>query len=306
VVMMILGILTFLSVNMFKSEDARNHLSKTDDRLELITAKIKQYYEIHQQLPVHDPDGTQTDEIPVQVNGLDMEQKYRFDAWGQYLKYDPGDVSDIQDVGGVAASIVSGGPDQNIDTKEDNITIFINVMVEAKFITLKKLKVLGEKVAAYDALFAGVDNNGNKEVDDILSIGDAAELTGDASAPVNFNTCPPTNSFNNDPSGGFATLDAIEDCTLEDIEDCKGVVNYNCPAPLINHIVSFYGLPSGLPGGYDLDPWNHYYKWGYEGRRLIPDDDTTKITPSDRRYHRFYSSGPDEDVIQDDITFAGQ
>jgi prepilin-type N-terminal cleavage/methylation domain-containing protein len=306
-VVMILSVLTFISVNLYNSFKARSQLSETQDRLKLVSAKIKQYYHTHEQLP--SAGGVGANEVPVQSNALDMEQKYRLDGWGQYFRYtgpDATDLTNIAGVGGVAASIESGGPDQNLATVNDNITIQVDVTAEAKEITRNELKVLQEKVAAYDALFAGIDNDGDGVVDD--SSGAAAVLRTGALYPNN--TCPPTNSFANDPSEGYSTLDAIE--------MGAGVASYNCSSPLITHIVEFYHLPAdnlndpndslALRGNYLKDPWdntnhNNYYKWGYENRAR---DDGSAITKLDPRYHRFFSSGPSTTIIEDDIIFTGE
>jgi len=302
-VAMILSVLTFISINLFNSVKARDQQRETQQRLALITAKIKQYYQTHGRLP--EPAGTNKNEIPVQADALDMEQKYRLDAWGRYLVYNPGDINNngqyvnIQDVEGFAASVESGGPDQNLDGEENNLIVFIDVTAEAIEITKRKLKVLHEKVAAYNLLFEGVDNNGDGIVDTISSVGNSAEVSIEAPG----NTCPPTHSFINDPSEGLSTLSAIEETE-----------KYNCPAPLVDHIVKLYGLPTAFPegynrnldpvfpDGYERDPWKREFKWGYEGRLL---DDGTPIETSDRRYHRFFSSGPDDSIIDDDIVSTG-
>ncbi len=301
-VMMVLSVLTIISINLFNSVDARGHLYETEDRLELIKAKIKRFYETHEELPDPvDPDGAgpaEADDVPVQADALDMEQRYRMDAWGHYLQYYRGSTITEYDVNGQTAAgvLISLGPNQVQDfinlpanptvftSAGDDLLVPIIVTAEAKTITLKRLKAIQEKVDAYDALFSGIDNNGDGGVDNTADVGDAAVLNDD-------NTCPPTNSFDNDPSEGLSTLDAIE----------IGTVAYGptCTAPLINKIVAFYGLPDT----YVTDAWNQGFLWGYEGRLR---DDGSPIETSDRRYHRFYSSGPDNTDVQDDITYNGE
>ncbi|RZB36039.1 MAG: hypothetical protein SRB2_02544 [Desulfobacteraceae bacterium Eth-SRB2] len=312
-VVIILSVVTYISITLFNSVKARDQLRETRQRIDLIAAKIKQYYQTHQQLPKPIPeDGT-----GVPVEALDMEQKYRLDAWGQYLEYHRAthtgqDTDDLvgYEVDGhepAAVVLISLGPNQTRDyesnetvypqefttgTESDDLLIATDVTADAIRITEHKLKVLQEKVAAYDALFAGIDNNGDGTVDNTSNVGEPADLRDDAP-----NTCPPTHSFANDPSEGLSTLSAIEETGA-----------YNCPAPVVDHIVKFYGLPSGSPEGYDHDPWVdqngqfRQFKWGYEGR---PIDEDSQITTSDPRYHRFYSSGPDADDSQDDIIFSG-
>jgi len=294
-VALILSVLTVMSINLYNAAQSRNKNTETRNRLTLIEATIKQYYRAHEALPAVPFIGSS--EVPVEA--LDLPQKYRFDAWGHFLTYNPGNVINIRDIinpadGLLYAAVVeSGGGDQNLLTDPDNFTVHIDLASEAKNVCRKRLMVLQEKVAAYDTLFAGIDNNGNEIVDDLGDTGAAAVLTGPALTP-NYNTCPPTNSFDNDPTNGLPTLDAIE--------AGAGLVNYNCIMPLVDHMVSFYGLPTGANGGFDLDPWNRKFKWGYEGATL---DDGTLMETTDRRYHRFYSSGPADDDISDDIVFGG-
>lgn len=310
-VVIILSVLTYISVSLFNSVKAGDQLRETRQRMDLLTAKIKQYYLTHQQLPKPIPeDGT-----GVPVEALDMEQKFRLDGWGQYLIYNPGDPNangqytniTNTDLEGKAALIESHGPDQKLDAPndKDNIKVFVDVTAEAILITRQKLKVLQEKVAAYDALFAGIDNDGDGTVDNTDDVGKHAETT----VFYPDNTCPPTHSFTNDPSEGLSTLDEIE--KLLDVY--TEPYDYNCQKGVVFHLVEFYGLPSGrnsdnefecvLPGGYDCDPWNRPFKWGYEGKLRDDGDEIDK--DSDPRYHRFYSSGPDVDDSQDDIIFSG-
>lgn len=320
-VVMLISIVTFIAINMFNSVKARGQLSDTHERLDLVVAKIKQYYEIHEQLPEPiDPDGAgpePANELPVQPDALDMEQKYRLDAWGHYLRYYRAssivgfEVNSQSNVAGVLISLGAnqtqdyimvpgtptvfrdGPPPGSGDLRADDLLIPIIVTAEAKLITLRKLKVLQEKVDAYDALFAGIDNDGDGTVDNILSTGDAVELTGTPPA-LDYNTCPPTNSFANDPSEGISTLDAIE----------TGSGDYNCPGPLIDLMVDFYDLPNTFP----TDSWNQPFQWGYEGRAL---EDGSLVEPMNSRYHRFYSTGPsgpdpgNTDIL-DDIVFLGK
>lgn len=322
-VVMVLSILTFISVNMFNSVKARNHLTETDDRLTLIAAKLKQYYALHETLPAPvDPDGLgpePEDDVPVGVDALDLEQRYRLDAWGHYIRYLDASAINVLSIdgssSGVAGVIVSLGPNQiqdyTVDDPDnpttftsggDDVHVSIDVAAEAKAITLRELKNIQEQVAAYDALFPGIDNDGDGEVDEVSDVGSGAILTIRGAPPSrDYNTCPPANSFSNDPSGGFPTLDAIESGTIDVV---TGEGDYNCPAPLINHFVDFYELPNSLL----LDSWNQLYQWGYSGKLL---EDGSSINTTDRRYHRFYSTGPSgsdaaDDSIIDDLIYSGQ
>jgi Tfp pilus assembly protein PilE len=288
-VAMIMGILTFASIYLYNSARSRSQSAESRERLNLIAAKIKQYYQSHEKMP---QDLTRQTEVPVGPDLLDMEQKYRLDAWGQYFTYTMDENGDIRGIEGYAASIRSNGPDQDPNLTQDNIIVYIDVTAEARRITQKKLKVLQEKVAAYDALFSGVDNDGNGTVDDRASLWRAAALR---SLPALDGDCPPTKNFSNDPSQGLSTLDAIENHKGKDY-NCSGFV---IPSPLIRNIVHHYALP----GSYLEDPWGHPFHWGFNGRER---DGGSVITTSDPRYHHFYSSGPDTDRIEDDIIFSAE
>lgn len=302
-------LIAFFIFRMANSVQGREKLSGTRGRMEMVTAKIKQYYSAHEQLP--DVVGPSLNQVPVAPEALNLEQKYRLDEWGTSFVYDPGDVNNIQDVigsngVGYAASLTSAGPDQLIDPPhdKDNLVVNIDLTQEASDIVLNKLKVLQEKVAAYDAMFASVDNDADGEIDEDPRAAAATTTNG---------ACPPTGSFTNDPSEGLGTLDAIEQSDA-----------YGCPAPLVDHIVRFYGLKSSIdpntgayvPGGYDRDPWmadpndpnsHRPFAWGYPGR--VSGDPAVQ----DRRDHRFYSIGPDgidgpnpADNTDDDITYSAQ
>jgi prepilin-type N-terminal cleavage/methylation domain-containing protein len=310
-VAMVLSVLTFISLTLFNSGKAREQLRETQVRLELITVKIKQFYKSRGQLPAP----VNGNKVPVQsdpdhgvVDSLDMAQKYRLDAWGQYFRYFRANgIADykVNNREAEAGILISLGPNQIQDyivddpvdpttftsaPEGDDLLIPVNVTEEAKTTTLYKLKVLQEKVAAYDALFSGIDNDGDGTVDE--NVGAPALLK-----PTDDSTCPPTSNLDNDPSEGLSTLDAIENET--------DAIDYgvDCSATVVEWIVKFFGLPY-VDGdietdpwkrqhGYNWDPWNRQFRWGYENL-------------SDRSYHRFYSSGPDEAINEDDIIFGGE
>ncbi len=349
-VVVIISILTFMAINLFNSVKARDQHHDSRQRMDLIIAKIRQYYQSQEQLPPPD------DNNKLPAEDLGMEQKYRLDAWGQYFEYhsaaDNGCINDDEDMEGPFVLEVDGRPADGVlislghnqkrdyvsdntetpctfTTGGDDVLRGLDLTAEKTGIALRKLKVLQEKISAYDALFAGVDNNGDGVVDNVADVGNPAIIEVDVG-----NTCPPTHSFTNDPPEGPATLSEIEKLSEnEDVEDdyiyadCLQSSPDDLPLPVVFHIVDFYGLPSGRSensdecdpnrtGGYDCDPWNRPFKWGYEGRIL--DDNETEITvypldssldppppPSNRWYHRFYSSGPNETIIEDDIIFTG-
>lgn len=270
---------------------ARSLEQQTGRRMALVEARLRQYYLAHGELP-DDVDGR----LPVQADALDMEQKYRLDRWGQFFLYDPGDPADIQDIrdgeNRYAAVLRSRGPDQRPDTADD-LVIRLDLTEEAGRIARSRLRVLMEKVLAYESVFVGRDNNGSPEADrppemdeDLLA---AAELVDGARS-----TCPPTTAFANDPISGLPTLDAI----ARAIDNTGGEL-YDCTEDhsLAWHLCTLYNLPTGSPGGYDVDPWGQAMVWGYEGYVL---DDGTSLERSDHRYHRFFSRGPDWSTSSDD------
>ncbi len=292
-VAMIFGVLTFISLNLYHSFKARSQMSETQERLKLITAKLKQYYQTHERLPM--AAGQDRDQVPVEPDALDMEQKYRLDAWGRYFRYrhDPDDLLNIRYLQSegrfLAARILSDGPDQKPDTPDD-VSADVDLSAEAKQITRNRLKLLQEKVAAYDALFPGIDNDGNGIVDDLSGLGRAAVLR----ATVGTGACLPITGFANDPSEGLATLDFI----ARELDG--GGTPYNCSDSLIERIIAFYQLPESCGS----DPWQNPVHWGYPGLR---GPNSFELGSLDRRYHCFFSAGPDQLIgTDDDITLGGR
>ena len=289
----------------------RDQFTATDNRIAVIEAKIRQYYLAHQQLP-----GNAANEIPVDIAALDLEQKYRLDGWGHYFRYTTEDITSLTDVDGRAASIVSGGPDQDIDSEDDNITVYIDLYTEAGEITRRKIRMLMEKVSTYDALFAGIDNDGVNQdfYNTITSLSDPSPTPAIDEDPLDAADivdtldpedviCPPVSGFENDPASGLPTLDEIEKA----MDGVTGAESYTCTTGrfLATHLATYYHLRTGFtddgidPGGYDVDPWQNSLQWGYIGKTL---DDGSIISDSmNPRYHTFFSSGPDSTTIEDDI-----
>ncbi|MFH0813615.1 MAG: type II secretion system protein, partial [Pseudomonadota bacterium] len=142
----------------------------TVNRMIVIRDASKDYYRGHRNLP--DPAGTN---VPVQ--DLDVEQKYRVDAWGQYFYYNritktvdgisPATITITAtniiglSVNGkqVAGVIISGGANQTIEpstisgttfTKTgDDIVVPINVQAEAIEIANNELHIMAKKACAY-------------------------------------------------------------------------------------------------------------------------------------------------------------
>gem|GEM_PF-6120725 len=278
-VIMIAMVISFGIFRLYRSMQGHAEYTATHARMQIIKDKIEQYYLSHEHLPAAGPESDETgfvkNQVPVQADALDMEQKYRFDEWGRFIVYLPGDINDIQDMDGYAAKITSAGPDQLIDppNEKDNIEIKIDLTRAATDIVLRKLKALQAKVVAYDAMFAGLDNDGDGVIDE-----DAGKDPADFVEDRN-NICSLTGKYDDyDPSEGLSILDKFD--TL-------------CPSiALSSRFVNFYGLKSGMPGGYDYDPWNRLFKW----RGLCQDGEL--------KCHVFYSMGTDGlDKTDDDISY---
>jgi len=295
-VVTIIILVTFYLFRIGLSQQALSRVQDNDRRMTLVLEAMREYYQTHLRLP--DPAGPDGDEVPVAPDRLDLEQRYRYDAWGQPYIYDPGDPASIVDVDdpltaaveAYAASLRSSGPDQLLNTADD-VVRYLDLNRDAVAHCLEKLAVLQQQVARYNSLFPGIDNDGVFEPPDAVPAID--EDPGEVVATnVEGSTCPPTSNMVNDPADGYTTLDAIE-------QDAYPA----CPAPLVEHLAALYHLDTAFPGGYTLDPWGRPMRWGYEGRVL--GDGVSVITPTDRRYHRFYSQGPDPADVGDDIVVAG-
>ena len=293
-----LAIVALVAAFLFRSGQAiksGNLEQRTRQRMALVEARIRQYYAAHEQLP-DAVDGR----VPVQADGLDMEQKYRLDCWGRFFLYDPGDVTNILDIvdgsDRYAAVLRSSGPDQRLNTRDD-LVLYLDLTSEATAIVQRKLRALQERVRAYDALFTGRDNNGSPGTDTPPEI-DEDLLAAAQLLPGARSTCPPTSYLANDPVSGLPTLDAI----ARAIHGAGGQL-YDCPddQSLAWDLCTLYHLPTGSPRGYAIDPWGQALVWGYEGYIL---DDGTSLERTDRRFHRFFSRGPDWTSSSDDDIVA--
>ncbi|CAN2039154.1 conserved hypothetical protein [Candidatus Magnetomoraceae bacterium gMMP-15] len=295
----ILGVIAFFAIGISQSVQNMGKLNETKSRMEQIAAKAKEYYRGHEDLPASP--GTPANSVPVGASDLNMEQKFRLDAWGRYFEYhfktkndiDGNTILDILglNVNGhfVAGALISYGPDQildpntisgasneNINSNSDDIVIPIDVSLQAVEIALKELKVLATKVKAIDALYEGVDNGGgNSNPDDIINM---VTSPCEYARPTAFNAsvgCPRISGLVNDPNCGTATLDNI---------DSFASPRYGCTmgTNAIEAIIAFYSLADP---GYKNDPWGQEYLWG-EGQ--------STYLSSNPHYHKFFSMGPNQ------------
>lgn len=266
----ILGIIAVFAVSISHSSKNLARTNDTKNRMREIKRAALDYYQGHRDLPA--PAGT--NEVPVAAAAFNLEQTHRLDAWGRYLHYDRAlhaALTSRTDITGItvdnkeaAGVIVSSGPDQAFETTNlsspyatagDDIVLPVSVNEQALAIAMQDLEVLQDKVQALDKMFAGVDNNSGGGVDE----NGCAPAIG----------CPQA-VMTNDPNCGTATLDAI----TPSYSFCSRTVD--TPAELI---AVFYDLGETRM----LDPWLNEYNWG----------DASSYAPSDLRFHRFFSSGPD-------------
>lgn len=309
-ILLVIGIMGVIAVFTIAISHSIRNMTKVNDtrsRMEQIVAKAKEFYRNSGNLP--GPGGTTTSttygttdidmgEVPVQTSSLNLEQKFRLDAWGQYLLFHIAtftasgdtDIDGINvDGNGAAGIIISLGPNQTQDyitsggptppavidyeTRGDDILLPINVSQEAGEVALEELKELQSKVKAIDALYEGIDNN---------SSGAPDETGCTAASPTTATGCPPTTltgSGNNDPNCGTATLDYIEQ--NNNSYTCGNVTSNRALTAVIN----LYALANPQ---YRLDPWGNPYQWGCGTVCTSP------YVPCDKQYHKFFSMGPDQ------------
>ncbi len=277
-------------------------------------------------------------EVPVQQ--LNLAQKYRLDTWGQHFLYarpvkQDGRGQEITDIAGfkvdgrdAAGILISLGPNQKADydqndteftTSGDDMLLPITLEKEAFEIAMEALEVLDKRVSAYDRHFAGIDNRDlpNTPIDnlktsyehtapvpplpyppypnpivsdpeapgyhpdreDFLRSENYLLIDADGCAPASGGTIvrnclvqPPARNLENDPNCGRASIDSC-DTSLDALEDLREIFE--------------------LGERYLLDPWGNPYQWG----------NSAIFGNEDRRYHLFFSMGPDGEAnTLDDIT----
>ena len=296
----IAGMIAAFAISISSSISGLSKMAMTKARMETIAAKARQYYRSHKVQVTAAT--TPADSVPVTSTGLNLEQKYRLDGWGKFLYYRVFDSSDLTNISGfdlnsssvkVGAVIISAGSDQLFGPKNDKIDkiksddefndryndsgkywvavdndliLWVSFNQEATEITLEELQVLQEKVEAFDAMFEGIDNDGDDGVDeDGGCIVDTDNTTG----------CPPCGV--NDPNCGRATLDDMEDTSTSNYSACSFDTT-----SAVKYLVDFYGLSSQ----YLIDPWGADYQWHVDNAPTSPPSVT------ERYHHKFWSYGP--------------
>lgn len=265
----ILGVIAVFAMSISHSAKNLAKITETRNRMKEIQRAAFDYYRGHRDLPA--PTGS--NEVPVGTTALDLEQKHRLDAWGRYFYYDRAVDSTRTDIIGitvdgkaVAGVIVSTGPDQALEatngsspysTAGDDLVLPISLAEHAFTIAMSDLQVLQAKALAFDAIFAGVDNNSSGGVDE----NNCTAVLG----------CP--QSATNDPNCGTATLDTISSYSA-------------CGYPVTSAVAfvsNFYALGDTIL----LDPWLNEYAWG---------DPVSIVDVADPRYHKFFSYGQDRGI----------
>lgn len=314
----IVGIITTFVISISSSIRNMSNVSETKNRMIEIAAKAKDYYRGHETLP--DPGNLtspppyivsntfKSGQVPTQAAALDLEQKYRLDSWGQFLEYHMTTSAALTDIDGintdggkrVAGIIISYGPNQQQDytgppgavipipfnNAGDDIIVPINVSKEATEIALEELKVLQDKVNAFDALYEGYNNDGDGQIDEDGCVNiDTGAYTGCPPAPTTSLTDGTT--FNDDPNCGTATLDEMEDSVTPAIGYIDNLSTY-CPAnnngvPGAGQAYEALKQIYTLGDSFDSDPWGNIYSWGFPAT----------YGTSNQRYHKFFSAGPD-------------
>jgi len=276
-VMTIIAMVSAFGVGIISSLQGMASTTGTINRMSVIEKKARDYYRGHGAMPT--PSSAPADSVPTEQSLLDLEQKFRLDAWGRYIEYHVNgtDITGVTvDTTSVAGVLISGGPNKVIDTDTtttaftttgDDILVGINVSAQAVAMAIEELITLQEKVNAYDKVYQGVDNDDDGTMDET----GCSAVTVSSGCPLS----PGTALTTNDPSCGSATLDAWD--------------SYACASPydnVLDFIVSWYGLGDE----YMTDPWDNSYDWG----------DATTYASSDAQYHKFFSPGPDGTSGTDD------
>lgn len=331
----VLGIVAGFGIGLANSMLNMSKVNETRRRMQVIAAKAVTYYRCSGVLPQGlkadgDPDSAGT-YVPVTSAYLNLEQKYRLDGWGQYFYYyTMRNASAISINNGlfsipinsktlinsvtvdtrlVAGVIVSGGSDQqrqsgegpSFTTTKDDIVYPIDVSQVAVERTLDDLKSLQGKVSAFEAMYQGIDNNGDGRVDESGCVEQGECASSPCISPSAWSHCPPpdttyASSNFSDPNCGTATLDRMSTTpsTYHACRSSDSCIWGNVPSnsDTTHRVNAFFYCLFHLPQTLMYDPWLRVYKWG----------DGSTFTSDKRQYHGFYSLGPDTSTENDDIT----
>lgn len=322
----IMGVIAVFAISLSGSVRNAAKVKDTQQRMEEVVVKLRAFYRNTETLPAAGGAGT---DVPVGAGALNMEQKYRYDGWGQTVRYyfhnfsvpvvrqplGPGTTtvivlpevqSFIVDGKAAAGVLVSNGPDQTpnstpspnpatgsppytINTTGDDIVIPLDLSQEAVELALDELRILQAKVKAFDALYEGINNGGATTNPDEDGCVAAEPKTTAAG-------CPPTN-LTNDPNCGVATLDEIADDVGGQNYACA---QYSVQAVRVDAVGTILDVYS-LAVKFAVDPWGNGYVWGRNNATTVGGKDITGTGTGSSYYHKFYSLGPDVTVDDDDI-----
>lgn len=296
----IVAAVTIYLTRMVGFVESGNKVDDSFDRMTKIVQQTKAYYLSQEALPA--PVGSPLDDVPVDLQQLNLSQKHRLDAWGQYFIYiRASTITGFQVNGREAAGIlISLGPNQTKDYDDsvidvytsggDDLLVPITVASEAWQIVMTELEMLDKLVMAYDRVFAGIDNDAGDTTTDggyiyfppsTANIGPYTVNFSDPSDDRSFFLIDESGCVRADPAGcasGLPITNITNDpnCGRATIDDCANPVNA---------ILTRYDLSDP---SYQTDPWGNPYQWGL-GDGVSP----SSLSQSDRRYHVFYSMGPD-------------
>lgn len=263
--------------------------SLTKIRLDTVHSALQRYYLTHHDLP--EAAGT-TPANTVPVEALNLEQRYRLDAQGQFFHYNRLPETGNTDILGiivnntpVAAVLAAAGPDGVIadanqgnpyddpNVTSDDIVVGVPLRAEATKIAQWTVEVLQREAIAYSGLFEGINNNG-------IGLGAIGGPSGgDTYYPAPF-MAPGPDGIPGTPDDipvtpapiarpgqeidedgcvaatGGVTFGCLHFGILSNDPDCGTASLENCPT-LAGDIVAAFGLNQK----YITDPWGNAYQW---------------------------------------------
>lgn len=319
--MVIIGVVAAATVTLVNSVRHSAKAGETKQRMEIVAAKMQEYYRHQGNLPTPDgatlaADATLTGRVP--VTALNLETRHAYDAWGQPFGYiirtratTDTDIAAItvDHIDNMAGVLISGGGNQTQESATwdspnlvaastgDDLVLAINVNREAMEVALNEVRELQRRVQQFDNLFTGSDHcryvTNNYTNENIYS------------PPTTIFECPPVNPSSyggNNPNCGTASLDLMA-ATNTPGADSYGCQSYVDPLATgspngtpLEVLVKYYGLSEQ----YLTDPWGNPYQWGCSdntetGASGVCDsgsDSPVRFFRSDKQYRKFFSMGP--------------
>lgn len=309
--MVIIGVVAAATVTLVNSVRHSAKAGETKQRMEIVAAKMQEYYRHQGNLPTPDgatlaADATLTGRVP--VTALNLETRHAYDAWGQPFDYiirtratsTDTDIAAItvDHIDNMAGVLISGGGNQTQESATwdssnlvaastgDDLVLAINVNREAMEVALNEVRELQRRVQQFDNLFTG------------------SGACVPAETPADSGCNPGTNPELGGVNCGTASLDQIEsvgagsadnygceNTTFGREGDFTAAFGTNDENAVLKFIVGYYALGNNFL----LDPWGNPYIWGCAksdaaGTPLCGDEGFHTFDP---RYRKFFSMGPD-------------